>query len=108
VTATPDIPGHTLSNVIGKGGFATVYRGWQLAVGRDAATVTLASGSSTLSKTFTISANAWNRVSMAVGTWPYRGHVIGISVTYRAIPSPQGVNTGWNQHFQIDDVGYTT
>jgi Protein kinase domain len=37
VTVTPDIPGHRISGVIGRGGFATVYRGWQLAVGRDVA-----------------------------------------------------------------------
>ena len=36
VTA-PDIPGHRVSGVLGAGGFATVYRCWQLAVGRDVA-----------------------------------------------------------------------
>ncbi|HEV2242822.1 MAG TPA: serine/threonine-protein kinase, partial [Streptosporangiaceae bacterium] len=33
----PDIPGHTIVGVLGAGGFATVYRGWQIAVGRDVA-----------------------------------------------------------------------
>ena len=37
MTATPDIPGHDVVGVIGKGGFATVYRGWQVAVGREVA-----------------------------------------------------------------------
>ena len=37
VTAKPDIPGHTIAGIIGKGGFATVYRGWQVAVGREVA-----------------------------------------------------------------------
>jgi serine/threonine protein kinase len=37
VVATPDIPGHTIAGVLGQGGFATVYRGWQLAVGREVA-----------------------------------------------------------------------
>ena len=36
VTA-PDIPGHRVSGVLGAGGFATVYRCWQLAVGREVA-----------------------------------------------------------------------
>jgi serine/threonine protein kinase len=37
VVATPEIPGHRIAGVLGKGGFATVYRGWQLAVGREVA-----------------------------------------------------------------------
>ena len=36
VTA-PDIPGHRVAGVLGSGGFATVYRSWQLAVGREVA-----------------------------------------------------------------------
>ena len=36
VTA-PDIPGHKVGGVLGSGGFATVYRAWQLAVGREVA-----------------------------------------------------------------------
>ena len=36
VTA-PDIPGHRVGGVLGAGGFATVYRCWQLAVGREVA-----------------------------------------------------------------------
>ena len=33
----PDIPGHSISGVLGTGGFATVYRSWQIAVGREVA-----------------------------------------------------------------------
>ena len=33
----PDIPGHRVGGVLGSGGFATVYRSWQLAVGREVA-----------------------------------------------------------------------
>ncbi len=33
----PDIPGHTVTGVLGSGGFATVYRTWQVAVGRETA-----------------------------------------------------------------------
>ena len=36
VTA-PDIPGHRVGSVLGAGGFATVYRCWQVAVGREVA-----------------------------------------------------------------------
>ncbi len=36
VTA-PDIPGHRVASVLGAGGFATVYRCWQIAVGREVA-----------------------------------------------------------------------
>jgi serine/threonine protein kinase len=37
VTSAPDIPGHTVTSVLGTGGFAAVYRGWQRAVGREVA-----------------------------------------------------------------------
>jgi serine/threonine protein kinase len=37
VVSAPDIPGHRVAGVLGKGGFATVYRCWQLAVGREVA-----------------------------------------------------------------------
>ena len=33
----PDIPGHSVIGVLGSGGFATVYRTWQVAVGRETA-----------------------------------------------------------------------
>ncbi len=35
--SAPDIPGHRVAGVLGTGGFATVYRSWQLAVGREVA-----------------------------------------------------------------------
>ena len=37
VIEAPDIPGHAVSGVLGSGGFATVYRTWQIAVGRETA-----------------------------------------------------------------------
>ena len=37
VIPAPDIPGHTVIDVLGSGGFATVYRTWQVAVGRETA-----------------------------------------------------------------------
>ncbi len=37
VIPAPDIPGHTVIEVLGSGGFATVYRTWQIAVGRETA-----------------------------------------------------------------------
>jgi serine/threonine protein kinase len=37
VITAPDIPGHRVGGVLGSGGFATVYRSWQLAVGREVA-----------------------------------------------------------------------
>ncbi|MGH3248311.1 MAG: hypothetical protein ACRDOI_19210, partial [Trebonia sp.] len=73
-----------------------------------AATVTLASGSHTLSKTVPVSSNAWNHVVVEVGSWSYRDHVTGVSVSYKGIASPAGLTTPWYAHFQIDDVGYTT
>jgi len=37
VVTAPDIPGHRVGGVLGAGGFATVYRCWQLTVGREVA-----------------------------------------------------------------------
>src|SRR6516162_8736248 len=37
VVTAPDIPGHRVGGVLGSGGFATVFRAWQLAVGREVA-----------------------------------------------------------------------
>jgi serine/threonine protein kinase len=37
VIPAPEIPGHTVTGVLGSGGFATVYRTWQVAVGRETA-----------------------------------------------------------------------
>jgi len=37
VVKAPDIPGHRVGGVLGAGGFATVYRCWQLTVGREVA-----------------------------------------------------------------------
>jgi serine/threonine protein kinase len=37
VIPAPDIPGHEVISVLGSGGFATVYRAWQVAVGRETA-----------------------------------------------------------------------
>src|SRR5215469_8338291 len=37
VIQEPDIPGHSVIDVLGSGGFATVYRTWQVAVGRETA-----------------------------------------------------------------------
>ena len=37
MVTTPDIPGHKVGGVLGRGGYATVYRAWQVAVGREVA-----------------------------------------------------------------------
>jgi hypothetical protein len=37
VVTAPDIPGHRVGGILGTGGFATVYRCWQVAVGREVA-----------------------------------------------------------------------
>jgi hypothetical protein len=67
------------------------------------ATVTLASGSQTLTKTVPVSSDAWNQVSVDVSSWAYRGQVTGISVSFAAA----GSTTPWSMHFQVDDVGWT-
>ena len=76
------------------------------------ATVTLASGGQTLSKTVTVPCNLWGRVSVEVSAWPYRGHVSGISsgisVSRKDAPTRAGATIPWYSHFQFDDVGYTT
>jgi hypothetical protein len=67
------------------------------------ATVTLTSGSQTLTTTVPVSHDAWTPVDVDVSSWAYRSDVTGISVSYAAV----GSTTPWSMHFQIDDVGWT-
>jgi hypothetical protein len=68
------------------------------------ATVTLTSGSQTLTTTVPVSNDTWNRVNVDVSSWAYRNDITGISVSYAAV----GSTTPWSMHFQVDDVGYTS
>jgi hypothetical protein len=67
------------------------------------ATVTLTSGSQTLTTTVPVPANAWTPVDVDVSSWAYRGDITGISVSYAAV----GSTTPWSMQFQVDDVGWT-
>jgi hypothetical protein len=67
------------------------------------ATVTLTSGSQTLTTTVPVAANAWTPVDVDVSSWAYRDDITGISVSYAAV----GSTTPWSMQFQIDDVGWT-
>ncbi|HEX8008744.1 MAG TPA: alpha-L-rhamnosidase C-terminal domain-containing protein [Trebonia sp.] len=67
------------------------------------ATVTLTSGSQTLTKTVPVSNDAWNPVDVDVSSWSGRSDVTGISVSFAAV----GSTTPWTMHFQVDDVGWT-
>jgi hypothetical protein len=77
--------------------------GYYVATGFEA-TITLTSGSKTLTKTVPLFPNTWNLVDVDVSSWLYRDHVTGISVTFAGI----GSDIIWTPHFQIDDVGYKT
>jgi hypothetical protein len=68
------------------------------------ATVTLTSGSQTLTTTVPVSNDSWNRVGVDVSSWAYRNDITGISISYAAV----GSTTPWSMHFQVDDVGYTS
>jgi hypothetical protein len=67
------------------------------------ATVTLSADTQTLAKTVAVSNDTWNQVSLDVSSWPYRGQVTGISVSFAAV----GATVPWAMHFQIDDAGWT-
>ena len=67
------------------------------------ATVTLTSGSQTLTKTVPVSNDTWNRVEVDVSSWAGRSDVTGISVSFAAV----GSTTTWSMHFQVDNVGWT-
>lgn len=68
------------------------------------ATITLSSGSQTLTKTIAVQHDAWNELSVDISSWPYRDNVTGVSVSFAAV----GSTTAWAPHFQLDDVGYTS
>jgi Bacterial alpha-L-rhamnosidase 6 hairpin glycosidase domain/Bacterial alpha-L-rhamnosidase C-terminal domain len=67
------------------------------------ATVTLTSGSQTLTTTIPVSNDTWNQVKLDVSSWAYRNDITGISISYAAV----GSTTPWSMHFQVDDVGWT-
>jgi hypothetical protein len=67
------------------------------------ATLTLTSGSQTLTTTVPVSANAWTPVDLDVSSWAGRSDITGISVSYAAV----GSTTPWSMHFQLDDVGWS-
>jgi hypothetical protein len=67
------------------------------------ATVTLTSGSQTLTKTVPVPSDTWTPVSVDVSSWAGRDDITGISVSYAAV----GSTRLWSMHFQVDDVGWT-
>jgi len=68
------------------------------------ATVTLSSGTQTLTRTVPITPDNWNQVSVSLSGWAYRNQVTGIEIGFQAT----GSATPWQPHFQLDDVGYTS
>jgi hypothetical protein len=79
------------------------YGGAPGAVGYEA-TITLTSGSQTLTQTVPVQHDSWNQVNVDVSSWPYRDDITGVSVGFAAV----GSDTAWAPHFQLDDVGYTS
>ena len=64
------------------------------------ATITLASGTHTLSTTALVSANTWNKVLLNVSGWPYLARVGRISVSFSAT----GTTTPWQMQYQLGQV----
>lgn len=97
-------PGQPLDLTNAKTFFAYVdgYGGAPGASGYQA-TVTLSSGSQTLTTTVPVAHDAWTPVDLDVSSWANRNDVTGISVSFAAV----GSSTTWSMHFQVDDVGWT-
>jgi uncharacterized ParB-like nuclease family protein len=68
------------------------------------ATVTLTSGTQTLTETVPVQHDSWNDVSVDVSSWPYRDDITGVEIGFQAV----GSATVWAPHFQLDDIGYTS
>jgi hypothetical protein len=102
VSVTPSTP----LNLSGAKTFFAYVDGYGGAPGASGyqATVTLTSGSQTLTNTVPVTANEWTPVDVDVSSWAGRSDITGISVSYAAV----GSTTSWSMHFQIDDVGWTT
>ncbi|HEX8008743.1 MAG TPA: hypothetical protein VF482_20215 [Trebonia sp.] len=68
------------------------------------ATITLTSGTRTLTQTVPIQHDSWNEVSVDMSSWPYRDDITGVAIGFQAT----GSSTPWTADFQLDDIGYTS
>lgn len=82
--------------------FVNSYGAWPHTPESYQATITLRSGSESISQTADYDANTWNRAAVDVSGWEFRDAVTGIDVTYVVNVDAEGYSLG----FDLDSVGF--
>ncbi|NLP83232.1 hypothetical protein HF576_05185 [Microbacterium sp. CFH 90308] len=82
--------------------FVNSYGAWPHTPDSYQATITLHSGSESISQTTDYDANTWNRAAVDVSGWEYRNAITAIDVTYVVNVDAQGYSLG----FDLDSVGF--
>jgi hypothetical protein len=82
--------------------FVNSYGAWPHTPDSYQATITLHSGSESISQTTDYDANTWSRAAVDVSGWEYRNAITAIDVTYVVNVDAQGYSLG----FDLDSVGF--
>lgn len=82
--------------------FVNSYGAWPHTPDSYQATITLRSGSESISQTTDYDANTWNRAAIDVSGWEFRNAITGIDVTYVVNVDAEGYSLG----FDLDSVGF--
>jgi hypothetical protein len=78
------------------------YGGAPGASGYEAVVTLTGAGGQSMTKTLTVSNDAWNQLAIDVSGWAPRNAISRIEIGFRAV----GSDTSWTPRFQVDSVGW--